>query len=301
MLKLQQLSKTFGRIKAVDLLDLDVQCGQIRGLLGPNGAGKSTLIRMICGVLAPTSGNVRINGIDLSAEPRRVKQILGYVPEGAPLPQEFLPVEYLKHRASMYNLTGDARKQAVEKWTERCDISDVLRQPIGTLSRGYRQRVSLAAALLHKPKLLVLDEPSTGLDPEQIASFRELLKEVANTSAILYSSHNLAEVETTCDVVSIINRGKLLFDNEFKNLKRDDPIVVIEVSPISIAEKIGGKGIEKLDETWARCKVGAKNAENIATKVFNAGGKIRLLQPESQSLETMYLQKIQDSNSDVQA
>lgn len=301
MLKLQQLSKTFGRIKAVDLLDLDVQCGQIRGLLGPNGAGKSTLIRMTCGVLAPTSGSVRINGFDLSAEPKRVKQILGYVPEGAPLPQEFRPVEYLKHRASMYSLLGDARKKAVEKWTERCDITDVLRQPIGTLSRGYRQRVSLAAALLHNPKLLVLDEPSTGLDPEQIASFRELLKEVSDTSAILYSSHNLTEVETTCDVVSIINRGKLLFDNEFKNLKRDEAIVVIEVSPISIAEKIGGKGIEKLDETWARCKVGAKNAENIATKVFNAGGKIRLLQPESQSLETMYLQIIQDSNSDVQA
>jgi len=297
MLQTHNLSKTFGSTIAVDALDLTVQVGQIRGLLGPNGAGKSTTIRMMCGVLAPTSGCVTIQELNISTHPRTAKQLLGYVPEGAPLPLELLPMEYLKHSASMFGLVGGERVKAIGYWAERCDIEHVLRKPIGSLSRGYRQRVALAAALVHKPKLIVLDEPSTGLDPAQSASFRELLKEVKKNAAVIYSSHHLAEVEATCDVVSIIHHGKLIHDGDFQTLQSDDTSIEVEVSPHSIAEHLSGSNIVRIDDVWTRCTVESTDGEQVVSQVAECGGKIRLIHPASDSIESNYLRIIRASEA----
>jgi ABC-2 type transport system ATP-binding protein len=295
MLQTHSLCKSFGCAVAVDTLDLSVQVGQIRGLLGPNGAGKSTTIRMICGVLAPTSGSVTIHGADISTKPTVAKQALGYVPEGAPLPLEFLPIEYLQHTASMYGLSGDERREAISHWAQRCDIANVLRKPIGSLSRGYRQRVALAAALVHKPKLVVLDEPSTGLDPAQNASFRTLLQEVSQSAAILYSSHNLAEVEATCDVVSIINHGKCVFDGDFAALHASKEGYVVEVSPHGVVEQLQGTDVIRIDEDWSRCTVQGTNGQAISNTVSEVAGQLRLLRPNIDSLEANYLRIISAS------
>jgi ABC-2 type transport system ATP-binding protein len=204
ILQTTNLTRSFATTHALMGVDLSVQKGQIRGILGPNGAGKTTALRMICGVLAPTRGTILIDGVDFKSDPVKAKRRIGYLPEGAPLPSELRASDYLLYVGRMYGLNKTARTLAIKTWSERCDITRVLNQSIGTLSRGYRQRVGLAAALLHQPKLIVLDEPSTGLDPEQSVSFRAIVKDVAADAAVLYSSHNLAEVEATCDVVSIL-------------------------------------------------------------------------------------------------
>jgi len=295
MLQVNNTCKNYGTTRAVRQLNLHVEMGQIRGLLGPNGAGKTTTIRMICGALAPSSGSILINDIDVSKHPSKAKAVLGYVPEGAPLPLELLPLEYLRHTAKMYGLSSALAKEKIDYWAARCAIEEVLRKPIGSLSRGFRQRIALASSLLHTPKLLVLDEPSTGLDPEQSASFRELLRELSKTTAIIYSSHHLAEVEATCDVISIINQGKLLLDGDFSSLHSGTRSMMVEVSPHEIATQLHGCDILSIDETWARCTVEKVDGEQIVSEVSSLGGKLRLLQPVVASLESNYLRIIHDS------
>lgn len=295
MLQVRQISKKFNNTLAVNHLDLSVEKGQICGLLGPNGAGKSTAIRVICGVLVPSSGSIEIDGVNLATSPKIAKQSLGYVPEGAPLPLELLPVEYLTNTALFFGIKKNEIKHLIEKWADRCEIEDVLRKPIGLLSRGYRQRVALVAALLHQPSLLILDEPSTGLDPAQRASFHSVLQDVTEHAAVLYSSHHLAEVETMCDVIAIINHGCLI-ENHSVSESMDVSTNTVEVSTKNVAESIGGKNITDLENGWVRCSV-EQSGEHIVDSVQQCGGKIRLLQPEIESLEMKYLSLIQKSNN----
>ena len=295
MLQVHQISKEFGRTLAVDNLNFSVEKGQICGLLGPNGAGKTTAIRMICGILIPSSGHIEIDGLSLRKQPREVKKIVGYVPEGAPLPLELQPLEYLSNVSSLYGIQSSAKGEIISTWAQRCDITSVLKKPIGLLSRGFRQRVALVAALLHQPKVLILDEPSTGLDPEQRSTFYDLLKDVSKDAAILYSSHHLDEVEQTCDDVIIINYGRLIATHSFENSTKTD-MQTVEVSSLQVAQSLKGENIVKLDNGWARCSV-KQERENVVSAVEQFGGNVRLIQPQSQTLETKYLSLIRASNN----
>jgi ABC-2 type transport system ATP-binding protein len=291
MLQVQQISKTFGETVAVESLSLSIGKGQICGLLGPNGAGKSTALRMICGVLAPNAGQIVIDGVDLLTNPRIAKQSLGYVPEGAPLPLEMIPIEYMSSISSLYGLSGKTKKDTIFYWANRCEIEKVLHKPIGTLSRGYRQRVAFATALLHHPSLLILDEPTTGLDPSQRATFHEIVHDVATEAAILYSSHHLAEVESSCNEIAIIHDGKLIAEYDFGTWVGKDEITV-EVSSSEIANALGAENVIELEFGWVRCNVNL-GGEEVVEKTQNLGGKIRLIQPASNTLETKYLELIQ--------
>ncbi|MBM43752.1 MAG: hypothetical protein CMJ36_01895 [Phycisphaerae bacterium] len=213
------LVKRFGRILAVDNLDLDVEPGSVVGFLGHNGAGKTTSMRMICGVLPPTRGSIRVGGHDLQANPSGAAGIIGYLPEGSPLYPELRVLEYLRFRSRLYSLQDPVG--SIDRAVDRCGLRDVVTRPIGQLSRGYRQRVGLAAAILHDPAVLVLDEPTSGLDPLQVIEVRQLIEELSEDRTILLSTHVLQEVEAICDRVILLARGRLVAQGDLASLRSE--------------------------------------------------------------------------------
>jgi ABC-2 type transport system ATP-binding protein len=212
MIEAQDLSRRYGAFTAVDRISFSVEEGAIVGILGPNGAGKTTTIRMITGFLPPTGGRVTVAGKDLFVEPRKARRDIGYLPENVALYPEMRVREYLAYRARLEGMPRREAKKAVPETIERAMLHDVADQIIGTLSKGFRQRVGLAAAILHRPRVLVLDEPTVGLDPKQIVSIRELIRELGRNATLLLSTHILPEVELLCDRVLIIDRGQIVAD-----------------------------------------------------------------------------------------
>ena len=210
MLEAQSLTRRYGDFTAVRDVSFTVQEGEILGMLGPNGAGKTTTLRMLTGYLRPTEGSVRIAGRDLEREPIRARRDIGYLPENVALYPEMRVEEYLAYRGRLERLPRAELSRAVGEAMERGLVADVRRQIIGTLSKGYRQRVGLAAAILHKPRVLVLDEPTVGLDPKQIIAIRGLIRELGREHTLLLSTHILPEVELLCDRVLIIDRGRIV-------------------------------------------------------------------------------------------
>ena len=214
MIEVRDLTKHYGSHEAVRGLTFDVPRGQICGFLGPNGAGKSTTLRMLTGFLAPTRGAISIGGVDAIEEPLEARKALGYMPEACPLYPEMRVGEYLRYRAALKAVPSGEIAGRVESSLKQASVSDVAHRIIGQLSKGYRQRVGLADALVADPPLLVLDEPTAGLDPNQIRQVRELITELAKNKTVLLSTHILPEVEALCDRVLIINRGKLVSEGE---------------------------------------------------------------------------------------
>lgn len=209
LLQLTDLSRRLAGREVVRSVDLALARGEVLGLLGVNGAGKSTTLRMIAGVLAPTSGSVRIDGDDLYDDPSIARRRIGYLPERAPLHPELTVAEYLRFCARLRGLANVEATTAVAREIERCDLGDVRRRLIGQLSKGYQQRVGIAQALLHAPPLIVLDEPASGLDPVQAIRMRELVRSLRANHAVLLSTHLLAEAEAGCDRIAILHRGEL--------------------------------------------------------------------------------------------
>jgi ABC-2 type transport system ATP-binding protein len=220
VLEVKNLSRRFGDFTAVDDLSFEVGDGEIVGILGPNGAGKTTTIRMITGFLPPTRGGVRLEGRDLLGEGATARRHLGYLPENVALYPEMRVDEYLAYRARLVGLGRDAARSAIGVATERCLLADVRRQIIGTLSKGYRQRVGLAAAIVHRPKVLVLDEPTVGLDPRQIIAIRDLIRDLGAERTLLLSTHILPEVELLCRRVLIIDRGRIVGQGTPESLRQ---------------------------------------------------------------------------------
>src|SRR5262245_56520596 len=219
MIHVSHLTKYYGDYAAVQDVSFDVPAGQIVGFLGPNGAGKSTTMRILAGYLTATSGSASVAGYDVFWSNLEVRRRIGYMPESCPLYKEMRINEYLEFRAGIKGIYGSTRRKQIAYVLERCWLADVERQIIGTLSKGYRQRVGLADALLANPPVLLLDEPTAGLDPTQIRSTRGLIRELGKQHTILLSTHILSEVEATCDNVIIIHRGKVAVSCSLGELK----------------------------------------------------------------------------------
>ena len=210
MIKIDNLVKTFGAKRAVDGISFSVERGEVVGFLGPNGSGKSTTMRMITGYYAPTAGRVSIGGHDVVESPLEAKRLIGYLPENAAAYSDMTVQGFLGFAAELRGLAGAAKKKAIARSVERCFLESVLHQAIDTLSKGYRHRTCLAQALIHEPEVLILDEPTDGLDPNQKHEVRNLIRELGRTKAVVFSTHILEEVDAACTRAIIIDRGRIV-------------------------------------------------------------------------------------------
>lgn len=217
MISIKNLTKKFGETVALDDISFEVRKGEVLGFLGPNGSGKTTTMRIITGFISPTSGTVEIEGIDAVENSLKVRKKIGYLPENNPLYSEMLTSEYIEFIADIRKIEG--RTEKIKDVVNTCGIAEVWNRPIGELSRGYRQRVGLAQTLIHEPEILILDEPTAGLDPNQIAEIRSLIKKIGRERTIILSTHILPEVTVTCDRVVIINRGKIVAQGTLNELE----------------------------------------------------------------------------------
>ena len=220
MIEVKNITKKYGSFTAVDNISFKIEEGEIIGLLGPNGAGKSTTMNMITGYIEPTEGEIVINGYDISKRPRKAKSQIGYMPEGVPLYSDLTVKEFVTYMAELKKVDRKTRKEKVEKIIEQTGLKDVEKKLTRNLSRGYKQRVSMAGALVGEPKILILDEPTVGLDPKQITEIRALIKELGKTHTVILSSHILSEVSQICNKVIISNKGKIVAVDTPENLEK---------------------------------------------------------------------------------
>jgi len=290
----KNLSKTYGEQKAVDNISFTVNKGEIVGFLGPNGAGKSTTMKMITGYLAPDGGDITVADVDVTKEAQAAKKKIGYLPESNALYYEMYVKEYLDFIADMHHLAN--KQQAINEVIEQVGLTREKAKKIGQLSKGYKQRVGLAAALLHNPEVLILDEPTSGLDPNQIIEIRNVIKEQGKNKLVLFSSHILQEVEAICDRVIIINKGKIVADDQLANLQQRSTTNIVRVQFKEALEAewlrrlAGVKAINKLDiHTWT---IETDEPETVRRQLLQLSVEQNLnivaLQSESQSLEEVF-------------
>ncbi len=301
MIQVSNLTKYYGDYAAIRDVSFEVPAGKIVGFLGPNGAGKTTTMRILTGYLTPTSGRATIDGLDVFWEPVEVRRRIGYMPENCPLYPEMRIAEYLTFRAGIKGLHGGRRRKRLNYVLERCWLTDVRRQLIGTLSKGYRQRVGLADALLADPPVLILDEPTIGLDPSQIRESRKLIRELGKEHTILLSTHILPEVEMTCDSVIIIHRGQVVASSSLKELAKQagGQITLLadfegEIDPAPVRALQGVAHVERektLKSTRLRiaAQQGAELAPRICSLAVERGWKLHELRPQRQTLEELFV------------
>lgn len=244
MIKVENLVKNFGPKLAVNDVTFSVERGEVLGFLGPNGAGKSTTMRMVTGFIPPTAGRITVGGYDMLANPIPAKRLIGYLPENAPSYADMTVQGFLRFAAEMRGLTGDAKRKAVNRAVEMCMLENVLYQTIDTLSKGYRHRTCLAQSVIHDPDILVMDEPTDGLDPNQKHEVRNLIKRMGSNKAIIFSTHILEEVDAACSRVIIIDRGKIVANGTPDELRRRSQLagavslVLAGVSAQELSEKL---------------------------------------------------------------
>ena len=290
-LLLQNVSKSYGAVKALKGLSVELKKGEVVGLLGPNGAGKSSLMKILTGYYKEWEGEISYDGLDLKIDLQNIQKQVGYLPENNPLYDEMFVIEYLRYVGSLYKLKNPSYKETLEK----TGLLDHQRHKIQTLSKGYRQRVGLAAALIHDPQLLILDEPTTGLDPNQLVSIRKLIRELGKDKTVLLSTHILQEVDALCDRVIIINKGEIVLDQALEEL-RNKQEQIIEVSfdyriEVVALEKLINvqKAINTHDFDYELHIKGTKDMRpSIFDFAHDNGLKISNLQLKNQSLEQLF-------------
>ncbi|HEY4128026.1 MAG TPA: ATP-binding cassette domain-containing protein [Gammaproteobacteria bacterium] len=309
LVKVEGLYRYYGARCAVSNLSFSLAKGEILGLLGPNGAGKTSTLQMLAGHLAPSAGRIEIAGIDLLDEPLKAKAALGYLPELPPLYPDLTVDEYLLYAAALRHVPRDAQRQATDRARERCGLKDVGGRVIGNLSKGYQQRVGIAQAILHNPAVVILDEPTVGLDPIQIREIRELIRELGKEHGVMLSTHILPEVQAVCSRVQIIHKGKLVFSDSLKALTEhmEATSLVLECRQLpgmkELRELPGIASVEKLDSRRARLKLepGADPAEEIATYAVKNKWGLKGLSPEYKSLEQVFVELTTSDEPEVAA
>ena len=297
LIQVENVSRRYGSHLAVDNVTFSVNRGEVLGFLGPNGAGKSTTMQVITGNLAPTTGSVFINGIDILDKPKQAKADLGYLPEQPPLYRDFTVDEYLRHCAKLNRIAATKIKTAVDRAKQRCGLQQVGRRLIGNLSKGYQQRVGIAQAIIHSPSVVILDEPTVGLDPIQIREIRALIRELGNDHSVILSTHILPEVQATCSRVQIINRGKLVLADTIEGLHRrmqsSSLIIALQRPPAldAISRIEGVDSVESLNANRFRIHHPPDNspAEYVARAAVENDWGIQEMIPERQSLEEIFV------------
>src|SRR5690606_715125 len=235
-IKVENLTKYYGEQKAVDHISFEIKTGEVIGFLGPNGAGKSTTMKMMTGYMAPTEGTVIIEGIDVSVDPLKIKKKIGYLPENNPLYTDMAIIDYLWFCAEIQGMDRDEIPGRIREMIDLCGLDAEKHKNINELSKGYRQRVGLAQSIIHDPDVLIFDEPTTGLDPNQIIEIRKLIKKLGEKKTVILSSHILSEVEATCDRILIINRGQIVADGTADTLRKQaagEEILQVQIETIA--------------------------------------------------------------------
>ena len=233
MIEVNNISKSYNEVLAVDQVSFSINKGEVLGLLGHNGAGKTTIMKMLTGFLSPDTGTINISNMSVSTNTLDIQKIIGYLPENCPVWSEMSIIEYLDFQLSLKNIYGENKKKLINDAIDRTNIRDRVFDSISSLSRGYRQRVGVAQAIMNNPEVIILDEPTNGLDPTQILSMRNLIKELSTSSTVILSTHVLQEVEAVCDRVIIIGNGKKLWDNPIKTQENSHQILFVTNSSIS--------------------------------------------------------------------
>jgi ABC-2 type transport system ATP-binding protein len=311
IIEVRDVTKWYGKTLALDRASFSVEKGQIVGFLGPNGAGKSTTLRILTGYLPATSGEARVNGRDVLLESLAVRSAVGYMPENVPLYPEMRVEEYLRFRASLKDVPPKDRRAAVERVIDRCWLKDVRRRLVGQLSKGFRQRVGLAEALIADPPVLILDEPTIGLDPAQIQEVRHLIKSLGEKHTVLLSSHMLTEVEKTCSHVVIVDHGRIAKTGSLEEMRKGigEQRIVLEVrcpsgppgvGPAEMVRAVGQvSGVsavrrDELGDGWQQLVVtpsaGADPREGLYHLVAQRGWSLREMRLQMGTLEGLYMQ-----------
>lgn len=300
MITVNGLTRSYGDFKAVDDISFTVRDGEITGLLGPNGAGKTTTLRMLSCYLGADSGSIIVDGINAADDPLKIKRMIGYLPESAPLYGDMIVFDYLMYVAEVRGINGIER---IAEIAEICRIKDVMHKNINELSKGYRQRVGLAHAMMHDPRILILDEPTSGLDPIEIVEIRNLIRELGRKKTVILSTHILSEVEATCDRVIIINRGRIVADDRTENLQSvigGEKKIIVKVKGADfyalksvISELPAVKSIEPLEDAECTAVV-VSVAQNIESRPGISGAVMKNnwllyeLRQEQASLENVF-------------
>jgi len=302
MIRVESLTRTYGDLTAVDQVSFEIGQGEIVGLLGHNGAGKTTIMKMLTGYLEPTSGSIEIDGLDIATRREAVQTRIGYLPENDPLYPEMTVIDYLDFAASLHGVAEGERTARIRDAIHKTDLSSKAADLIGTLSRGYCQRVGVAQAILHKPKVLILDEPTNGLDPTQVQHMRELIRALAQQATVILSTHILQEVQAICDRVIIIRNGQKALDATMDELRAGKRLLVaVDAAPeraLALFQGVDGvKSVESLNGQGAGHRYAldlsgenalADTAPLVASRVAAAGLKLYALQPESRDLESIF-------------
>ncbi len=295
MIKVKSLFRNYGDFKAVDDVSFEINKGEVVGLLGHNGAGKTTIMKMMTGYLEPTSGSIHVDQLQIETDMRAIQARIGYLPENCPVWPEMTVIDYLEYQAHLHGVEEAGIQSAVADAIRRTSLKEKATSSIQTLSRGYRQRVGVAQAILHSPDIIILDEPTNGLDPTQIFQMRELIRELAKTATVILSTHILQEVQAVCERVLIMRGGKLVVDSRIEDLQsRRQLRVAIDSGEASdyLGRVAGVSKVEKLetadDKSSYLLDCGETAAPEVAAAIANAGDKLYSLSPEVRNLETVF-------------
>lgn len=283
MIQADHLTKYYKEFCAVDGISLDIRKGEILGLLGPNGAGKTTTLRMLTGYFKPTRGTIKVKDFNSSEHPLKIKQLMGYLPESAPLYHNMLVYDYLDYVAEIRGIPREKRLSRIRQLCDLCGLHNIMHKPISELSKGLKQRVGLAHAMMGDPEILILDEPTSGLDPNQIVKIRDIIKQIGREKTVILSTHILSEAEATCDRIVIINRGKIIANGSAAELKQSDASGRILYITLNNAEFTQVQPVlEAINGVTAVTRVDADNSDQLAVRLTCV--------PDSDLRETVYRQ-----------